>query len=211
MAIGCSIILIGASVITAAQNRAMFLGGRFVLGFGIAISTTAAPTWVTELAPAHWRGRLGAAYNSAYRPPAALYSLHSSSLPALARWPPTVERGANVTGLSARLMLGFDRLLLHWRDPGHWHHGRNADVEQHLGVATPSPPTGASASTFTTLRSADARCGRSALVSAPHARSRHGHARRSSRPSSSSPSSGSAPSPPAGSSRAAASKTRGRS
>ena len=67
MAIGCAIILIGASVITAAQNRAMFLGGRFVLGFGIAISTTAAPTWVTELAPAHWRGRLGAAYNSAYR------------------------------------------------------------------------------------------------------------------------------------------------
>ena len=64
MVIGCLIILIGASVITAAQNRSMFLGGRFVLGFGIAISTTAAPTWVTELAPAHWRGRLGAAYNS---------------------------------------------------------------------------------------------------------------------------------------------------
>ena len=66
MMIGCVIILIGASVITAAQNRGMFLGGRFVLGFGIAISTTAAPTWVTELAPAHWRGRLGAAYNSKF-------------------------------------------------------------------------------------------------------------------------------------------------
>ena len=66
MVIGCSIILVGAAVITAAQNRAMFLGGRFFLGFGIAISTTAAPTWVTELAPAHWRGRLGAAYNSEF-------------------------------------------------------------------------------------------------------------------------------------------------
>ena len=74
MAIGCTIILIGASVITAAQNRAMFLGGRFVLGFGIAISTTAAPTWVAEIAPAHWRGRLGAAYNSAYRPSTAFLS-----------------------------------------------------------------------------------------------------------------------------------------
>ncbi|KAH9939329.1 general substrate transporter [Epithele typhae] len=66
MAVGCTIILIGASVVTAAQNPGMFLGGRFVLGFGIAISTTAAPMWVTELAPAHWRGRLGAAYNSCY-------------------------------------------------------------------------------------------------------------------------------------------------
>ncbi|KAI0684423.1 general substrate transporter [Earliella scabrosa] len=64
MFIGGFIILLGAAVITSAQNRAMFLGGRFCLGFGIAISTTAAPTWVTELAPAHWRGRLGALYNS---------------------------------------------------------------------------------------------------------------------------------------------------
>ena len=64
MAIGCFIILVGAAIITASQNRSMFMGGRFILGFGIAISTTAAPTLVTELAPAHWRGRLGAAYNS---------------------------------------------------------------------------------------------------------------------------------------------------
>ena len=64
MFIGGFIILLGAAVITGAQSRAMFLGGRFTLGFGIAISTTAAPTLVTELAPAHWRGRLGAAYNS---------------------------------------------------------------------------------------------------------------------------------------------------
>ncbi|KAI0692185.1 general substrate transporter [Cerioporus squamosus] len=66
MAIGCSIILVGAAIITASQNRSMFMGGRFILGFGIAISTTAAPTLVTELAPAHWRGRLGAAYNSCF-------------------------------------------------------------------------------------------------------------------------------------------------
>ncbi|PIL37645.1 MFS general substrate transporter [Ganoderma sinense ZZ0214-1] len=66
MFIGGFIILLGASVITAAQSRAMFLGGRFTLGFGIAISTTAAPTWVTELAPANWRGRLGAMYNSCF-------------------------------------------------------------------------------------------------------------------------------------------------
>ncbi|KAF5338177.1 hypothetical protein D9758_014717 [Tetrapyrgos nigripes] len=59
-------ILLGSSIITAAQNRGMFLGGRFLLGFGISISTTAAPTWVTELAPPQWRGRLGALYNSCF-------------------------------------------------------------------------------------------------------------------------------------------------
>ena len=64
MFIGGFIVLLGASIITAAQSRSMFLGGRFTLGFGIAINTTAAPTWITELAPAHWRGRLGAMYNS---------------------------------------------------------------------------------------------------------------------------------------------------
>ncbi len=66
MLIGGFIILRGAAIITSAQSRAMFLGGRFTLGFGIAISTTAAPTWVTELAPANWRGRLGAMYNSCF-------------------------------------------------------------------------------------------------------------------------------------------------
>ena len=66
MFIGGFIILLGSAIITGAQSRSMFLGGRFTLGFGIAISTTAAPMWITELAPAHWRGRLGALYNSAY-------------------------------------------------------------------------------------------------------------------------------------------------
>ncbi|KAK7447379.1 hypothetical protein VKT23_014089 [Stygiomarasmius scandens] len=59
-------ILLGSAIIAAAQSRGMFLGGRFLLGFGISISTTAAPTWVTELAPPQWRGRLGALYNSCF-------------------------------------------------------------------------------------------------------------------------------------------------
>ena len=66
MFIGGFIILLGSAIITGAQSRSMFLGGRFTLGFGIAISTTAAPMWITELAPAHWRGRLGAMYNSCF-------------------------------------------------------------------------------------------------------------------------------------------------
>ncbi|KAJ7277557.1 general substrate transporter [Mycena rebaudengoi] len=66
MFIGGLFILIGSAVSTSAQTRQAFIGGRFVLGFGIAISTTAAPTWVTEIAPPQWRGRLGALYNSCF-------------------------------------------------------------------------------------------------------------------------------------------------
>ncbi|KAK0209675.1 general substrate transporter [Armillaria fumosa] len=63
---GACFILIGAAIIASAQNASAFLGGRFILGFGISISTTAAPTWVTELAPPQWRGRLGGLYNSCF-------------------------------------------------------------------------------------------------------------------------------------------------
>ncbi|KAJ7196945.1 general substrate transporter [Mycena pura] len=66
MFIGGFFILLGAAVSVSAQTREAFIGGRFVLGFGIAISTTAAPTWVTEIAPPQWRGRLGALYNSCF-------------------------------------------------------------------------------------------------------------------------------------------------
>ncbi|KAJ7166086.1 general substrate transporter [Mycena filopes] len=66
MFLGGLFILVGSAVSTSAQTRSAFIGGRFVLGFGIAISTTAAPTWITEIAPPQWRGRLGAMYNSCF-------------------------------------------------------------------------------------------------------------------------------------------------
>ena len=121
MTVGGAIILIGASIITAAQNRAMFLGGRFVLGFGIAISTTCAPVWVTELAPAHWRGRIGAAYNSEWPRPIAART--------------TGDRAARAPG----------RLLLRRRHSRDGHHGEDRNLQQHLGMATTPPYPGAPA------------------------------------------------------------------
>lgn len=41
----------GAIVVTVAKNLAYLLGGRFFLGFGVAISTTAAPAYVVEMSP----------------------------------------------------------------------------------------------------------------------------------------------------------------
>lgn len=64
MGIGSVIIMIGAVVVTAAQSEAYLLGGRFVLGFGISLGTSAAPTYAIELAPPQWRGRITGYYNT---------------------------------------------------------------------------------------------------------------------------------------------------
>ncbi|KAK4498567.1 hypothetical protein PRZ48_011225 [Zasmidium cellare] len=64
MGIGSIIIMIGAVVVTAAQSEAYLLGGRFVLGFGISLGTSAAPTYAIELAPPQWRGRITGYYNT---------------------------------------------------------------------------------------------------------------------------------------------------
>ncbi|KAJ8698597.1 hypothetical protein PTI98_005290 [Pleurotus ostreatus] len=51
MCLGSTIIIIGAIVITAARDASYLLGGRFTLGFGVAITTTAAPAYVVEMSP----------------------------------------------------------------------------------------------------------------------------------------------------------------
>ncbi|WRT70418.1 uncharacterized protein IL334_007416 [Kwoniella shivajii] len=63
---GVGSILIGAAaiVLTAAKNDSYLLGGRFVLGFGISIGTSSAPTYALELAPPQWRARIVGFYNS---------------------------------------------------------------------------------------------------------------------------------------------------
>lgn len=64
MATGSVLIMIGAAVQTAAQNDSYLLGGRFVLGFGVSIGTSAAPTYALELAPPQWRARVVGYYNT---------------------------------------------------------------------------------------------------------------------------------------------------
>jgi sugar porter (SP) family MFS transporter len=64
MGVGAIVIMIGAIVVTAAQTEAYLLGGRFVLGLGIALGTSAAPTYAIELAPPQWRARMTGYYNT---------------------------------------------------------------------------------------------------------------------------------------------------
>lgn len=63
---GAIITIIGAIVVTVAKNQSYLLGGRFWLGFGVAITTTAAPSYVVEMSVPQWRGRLTGLYNTFY-------------------------------------------------------------------------------------------------------------------------------------------------
>ncbi|PHH77559.1 hypothetical protein CDD80_491 [Ophiocordyceps camponoti-rufipedis] len=64
MAAGSVLIMTGAAVQTAARGNASLLAGRFVLGFGVAIGTSSAPTYALELAPPQWRARIVGYYNT---------------------------------------------------------------------------------------------------------------------------------------------------
>ncbi|KAG8977218.1 hypothetical protein FRC05_002218 [Tulasnella sp. 425] len=59
-------IVIGVAVIASSHTRAQFIGGRFLLGFGIAIATVGAPTYILECSPPQWRGRLTSLYNTGW-------------------------------------------------------------------------------------------------------------------------------------------------
>ncbi|KAF8544386.1 general substrate transporter [Trichophaea hybrida] len=62
--IGASIIIAGTCVQAPATSKAMFMGGRFILGFGVATCATAGPAYVAEMAHPAWRGTLGGLYNT---------------------------------------------------------------------------------------------------------------------------------------------------
>ncbi|KAJ7599032.1 hexose transporter, partial [Mycena floridula] len=62
--LGASIMCIGSAVQTAAQSVGMFIGARFLLGFGLTFAANAAPLLVTELSYPSYRAPLTATYNS---------------------------------------------------------------------------------------------------------------------------------------------------
>lgn len=56
-------------IVSCANKIPQLIGGRFVLGFGIAIMTVGAPAYCVEIAPAQWRGRFVGLYNSKFHLP----------------------------------------------------------------------------------------------------------------------------------------------
>jgi MFS family permease len=60
---GAIIICAGTAIIASSNVRGQFIAGRFILGFGVAILTTAAPSYCIEICPPQWRGRMTGFYN----------------------------------------------------------------------------------------------------------------------------------------------------
>lgn len=66
MFIGAATIVIGVIVQACCINTAsvdQFMGGRFLLGFGVGIMAAAGPTYVVEIAHPAYRGVVGGLYN----------------------------------------------------------------------------------------------------------------------------------------------------
>lgn len=63
MALGSFFIILGTIVQATCHNIGGFMGGRFILGFGVAISATAGPAYVSEMAHPAYRGAMTGLYN----------------------------------------------------------------------------------------------------------------------------------------------------
>ncbi|KAF2454452.1 hexose transporter protein [Lineolata rhizophorae] len=63
IAVGCVIMIIGGVIQGAAQNLGMFMGGRFLVGFGNSLAQLCSPLLLTELCHPQHRGRVTAVYN----------------------------------------------------------------------------------------------------------------------------------------------------
>ncbi|TVU14362.1 hypothetical protein EJB05_37825, partial [Eragrostis curvula] len=64
MLIGGMLFVAGSVINAAAVNIAMLIIGRLLLGFGIGFTLQAAPVYLSETAPAKWRGAFTSAYNA---------------------------------------------------------------------------------------------------------------------------------------------------
>ncbi|EJD51331.1 general substrate transporter [Auricularia subglabra TFB-10046 SS5] len=62
--LGSIIMIIGTVLQTASQSVGMFIGARFLLGFGLTFATNAAPLLITEIAYPTHRAKLTSTYNS---------------------------------------------------------------------------------------------------------------------------------------------------
>ncbi|KAI6019993.1 general substrate transporter [Pisolithus orientalis] len=62
--LGATIMLVATALQTASQSVGMFIGARFLIGFGLTFAANAAPMLVTELAYPEYRAPLTSLYNS---------------------------------------------------------------------------------------------------------------------------------------------------
>lgn len=61
--IGCVIMIVGAIICGVCNGYGMYVGGRFLLGFGNSLAQLASPVLITEIAHPQHRARVSAVYN----------------------------------------------------------------------------------------------------------------------------------------------------
>jgi sugar porter (SP) family MFS transporter len=66
MQFGSLCIIVGTVLEVSTQSQAVFMFGRFLIGFGVIFVTTAAPTYVVEVSHPAFRGRATAFYNTGW-------------------------------------------------------------------------------------------------------------------------------------------------
>ncbi|KAL5487760.1 hypothetical protein ACEPAI_5868 [Sanghuangporus weigelae] len=89
MFIGSIIICIGAAVVASSNKKPQLIAGRFVLGFGVSILTCAAPSYIVEVSPPQWRGRMTGLYNCGWfggSIPAAAITLGTQNIKSDISW-----------------------------------------------------------------------------------------------------------------------------
>ncbi|KAK7967899.1 lactose permease [Apiospora aurea] len=64
MLIGAGLIIVGTIIQGVSTNADTFMGGRFLLGFGVSIASAAGPMYVVEINHPAFRGVVGAMYNT---------------------------------------------------------------------------------------------------------------------------------------------------
>lgn len=63
---GCLFVIVGTCIQAPAISKGMFLGGRFLCGFGQGFINVSAPTFVAEMAHPYWRGPLSGLMQTNY-------------------------------------------------------------------------------------------------------------------------------------------------
>ena len=63
MFIGSCFIILGTILQASSHGLGQFMGGRFLVGFGVTLAVTAAPVYLVEMAFPTWRGIFGGLYN----------------------------------------------------------------------------------------------------------------------------------------------------
>ena len=64
MGTGSLLIVLGTIIQGTANSTGQFMGGRFLLGFGVSFAVTSGPTYVVEINHPAYRGVVGAMYNT---------------------------------------------------------------------------------------------------------------------------------------------------